>query len=118
MNTNAIRVILPYRFGDTWVFDDPGVGLIREPFVAGIPTMIDDLVRDIPNADQGFRLTFSDVPFPGYQREVRWVREEAGGNWYQTVDEAVLQGWLCPALFRYFSQAPKRLFVRADAIRE
>jgi hypothetical protein len=40
------------------VFDDPAVGLKAEPFVSGIPEMIDALVQDIPQADRGFRLLF------------------------------------------------------------
>ena len=46
--TNAITIIEPYWFHDTWVFDDDSVGLDKEPFVAGIPEMIDELVKDIP----------------------------------------------------------------------
>ena len=38
---NALLVIQPYRSHGTWVFDDPAVGLVREPFVSGIPQMID-----------------------------------------------------------------------------
>ena len=42
-----------------WVFDDPSVGLAREPFVSGIDEMIDGLVENIPDAASGFRLIFS-----------------------------------------------------------
>ena len=49
---NSIRVILPYKYHGSWVFDDPAVGLHREPFIAGIDTMIDQLVADIPDAEQ------------------------------------------------------------------
>ena len=38
---NAMLVIFPYRYEGTWVFDDERVGLEREPFVSGIPEMID-----------------------------------------------------------------------------
>jgi hypothetical protein len=48
--SNAIMVIFPYRYHHTWVFDDERVGLVKEPFVSGIPEMIDRLVQDIPNA--------------------------------------------------------------------
>lgn len=41
---NSILIIAPYRYEGTWVFDDPNVGLVREPFVAGVPEMIDHLV--------------------------------------------------------------------------
>jgi hypothetical protein len=82
----------------------------------GIPEMIDDLVRDIPNARQGFRLLFSTPEFPGYQLRVECVREEMEGNWYRS-DEPPMEGWLCPALFRYFDEAPRELYVRAEPIR-
>jgi prepilin-type N-terminal cleavage/methylation domain-containing protein len=38
---NSIFVIKPYKWECMWVFDDPVVGLVREPFVAGADTMID-----------------------------------------------------------------------------
>lgn len=111
--TEATRVIEPYWNGGTWVFDDPAVGLDREPFVSGVPEIIDRLVRDIPAARTGFRLTFSESRFPGCQMELSWLRAEGGGNVYRLADPR-MDGWLCPALFRYFDEAPKRLFVRAD----
>jgi hypothetical protein len=74
------------------VFDDPRVGLVREPFVAGIPAMMDKLVREITNAENGFRLLFSATPFPGYITKLVWQREEAGGNWYFSQDYEA-EGW-------------------------
>ena len=56
-------VIFPYRHHGTWVFDDEQVGLVQEPFVSGIPEMVDVLVKNIPNVDEGFRLIFSATPF-------------------------------------------------------
>ena len=73
---NAIHVIVPYRHASTWVFDDPRVGLSQEPFVSGIPEMIDSIVANIPNAEKGFRLLFASAPFPGYQVKLEKVREE------------------------------------------
>ena|SRR5688572_17307202 len=110
---NSIMVIAPYWYQGTWVFDDDRVGLTREPFVAGIPEMINLLVKDIPKAREGFRLTFSASPFPGYQKKFDWVREEFGGNYYRMQDSD-MQGWLCPALFHYFEEAPPTLYARAD----
>ena len=110
---NSIMVIAPYRFNGTWVFDDPRAGLVREPFVGGIPELIDTLVADIPNADKGFRLTFSAREFPGYQRKLTWVRGDSSGNWYR-LDGTSKEGWLCPALFKYYREAPKELYVKAD----
>ena len=67
---NQIMVIAPYWLDDagTWVFDDEAKDLTQEPFVQGIPQMIDGLVAEIPNAGTGFRLLFSASPFPGYQK--------------------------------------------------
>jgi hypothetical protein len=110
---NKIFLICPYRYHGTWVFDDPHVGLVREPFVAGIPEMIDRLVKDIPDAEKGFRLLFSATPFPGNTIKVVWRRAEAGGNWYYC-SEYDSEGWLCPALFKYFKEAPKELYVKAE----
>jgi hypothetical protein len=111
---NAIRILMPYRYGGQWVFDDEAVGLVREPFVAGIDTMIDEMVKDIPNADTGFRLLFSPTPFPGYTIKLEWARAEYGGNWYMA-PQLGMEGWLCPALFRYFKHAPKELYGRVEA---
>ena len=115
---NQIQVIVPYwsESAQTWVFDDSRVGLTQEPFVSGIPEMIDDLVREIPNARKGFRMLFSREPFPGYDRRIAWLREEMGGNWYRS-DEPPMEGWLCPALFHYFDKPPREIFVKAEGLR-
>ena len=113
---NAIMVIQPYWYSGTWVFDDPATGLVREPFVSGVPEMIDAMVTDIPDARKGFRLLFSSSPFPGYQKAFTRVREEFGGNWY-ACDNPSMEGWLCPALFKYFEEAPDQLYARAEALR-
>ncbi|MBD2182361.1 DUF6717 family protein [Aerosakkonema funiforme] len=113
--SNAMMVIFPYRYEYTWVFDDDRVGLIREPFVSGIPQMIDLLVQNIPNADKGFKLLFSENPFPGYQAELVFVKQEYGGNWYRWQDKN-MEGWLCPALFKYFNQTPNKIYCKAEKI--
>jgi len=112
---NSMLVIEPYRLSGTWVFDDPSVGLVREPFVSGIPEMIDILVSDIPDADKGFRLIFSAKPFPGYAMKLAWRREEKGGNWYYC-EKSKKEGWLCPALFKYFKTAPKEIYAKGEKL--
>ena len=118
--TNSQIVIAPYWWQGTWVFDDPDVGLRREPFVDGAPEIIDHVVElagiDLAAARRdGIRLRFSANPFPGFHKEALRVREECGGNWYRT-EEPALEGWLCPALFHYFERAPERLYVKAEAL--
>ena len=114
---NALMVIQPYWSSGTWVFDDPAAGLVREPFVAGVPEMIDRLVENIPNARLGFRLLFSAAPFPGYQTEFERDRADVGGTWYHTIPpQPPMEGWLCPALFKYFENAPQRIYVKAEPL--
>ena len=112
-STNAIMVIAPYWYNGTWVFDDPDAGLKREPFVAGVPEMIDVLVKDIPDSKDGFRLTFAANPFPGFQKKLTWLRGDSGGNYYK-LDDPPLEGWICPAMFRYYKTAPPALYVKAE----
>ncbi|QDU57799.1 DUF6717 family protein [Aeoliella mucimassa] len=112
---NAIMVIAPYRYNGTWVFDDSRAGLVREPFVAGVPEMIDALVADIPDANKGFRLTFSAKPFPDYQKKLTWLRGDMEGNFYR-LDDPPMEGWICPAMFHYYDKAPPELYVKADPL--
>jgi len=112
--SNSVMVIAPYRYAGTWVFDDDSRGLTREAFVSGIPELIDKIVADIPNADKGFRLTFSAREFPGYEEKLVWKRGDESGNWYYS-EKFKSEGWLCPALFKYFKHAPKEIYIKADA---
>lgn len=114
---NSILTLRPYWHNGTWVFDDARVNLVKEPFVAGIPEMISYISKDIPNAKKGFRLLFSAKPFPGYQLKVKWIREANGGNWYYS-EELKKEGWLCPALFKYYKAAPKEIYGKAEPIDE
>ena len=110
---NAISVLFPYKYEGMWVFDDPAVDLRREPFVSGMDEIISDVVRAVPDADKGFRLLFSTGPFPGYMIKLEWRREEYGGNWY-FCPQLKKEGWLCPALFKYFDTAPPELYAKAE----
>jgi hypothetical protein len=112
-NVNALLVIFPYKYQGTWVFDDARVGLFREPFIAGIDSMIDKATASIPNADKGFRAIFSAGAFPGADLKLQWRREESGGNWYYS-DQFKMEGWLCPALLKYFPKAPPEIYVKVE----
>ena len=113
MGGNVLFTIKPYKWEGMWVFDDERVGLDKEPFVGGADTIIDTAValKGIRNPAKGFLMVFSAGPFPGADLELEWVREEFDGNvyrWTQTGQE----GWLCPALFHYFDEAPRKLYVQ------
>ena len=110
---NSMMVLMPYRHAGTWVFDDAAVGLHREPFVSGTPEIIDEMVKDIPDAENGFRLLFSTQPFPDYTVKLVWRRGDKSGNWYYA-EQYDKEGWLCPGLFKYYAEAPKEIYAKAE----
>ena len=114
---NSIMTLKPYWHNGTWVFDDERVDLYKEPFVAGIPEIINHMTENIPDAKNGFRLLFSNEQFPGYQLKLTKTKEDGGGNWYfcETIKK---EGWLCSALYKYYSQAPESIYVKAEEIKE
>jgi hypothetical protein len=89
--------------------------LNKEPFVGGAAEIIDVIIlqKGIRNADAGFLLLFSADPFPGADLELNWVREETFGNVYSWNGR---EGWLCPALLRYFPVAPPRIYGKAKEL--
>ncbi len=114
---NQINVITPYCDNGVWVFDDPARGLTKEALVAGMPEMILAATRafGIQNPEEGFTVVFSKDTFPDAKLKLEWVRQEGGGNVYRWPD-ANIEGWLCPALFRYFSEAPKQMYIQLKEV--
>lgn len=117
---NCINEIAPYYTpAGAWVFDDASRGLLAEPFVCGVPEMIEDVLGVINRGEntfpkQAFRLQFSASPFPGFHRKLDRLREEHGGNWYVDTMSGK-EGWLCPAFFKYFDTAPDSIYIRVLA---
>ena len=108
---NAIYSIRPYRYQNESVFDDERVDLVREPFVMGIPQIIDRAVQHLPDPQNGFSVLFNDTGLSGADIILIKQDEEAGGNWY-ACEQTGLRGWLCPARYRYYPIAPERLFIK------
>jgi hypothetical protein len=109
---NQIFTIRPYQWNGIWVFDDPARGLIREALVAGVPELIQKATQlaGIINPEFGFLVLFSNAPFPGGNIQLKWVRTETfGGNTYVWEGQ---EGWLCPALFKYFDEAPETIYLQ------
>ncbi len=121
MSDRRTLTLYPYLLGGScWVFDDERTGLKEEAFVLGMTEMISRVVRSkqVPDAERGFAMTFSDRPFEGHDVVLRWLRSDGGlGNWYEgTVVGERMEGWLCPALLLYFQEAPRAIFVRCDPL--
>jgi hypothetical protein len=125
--------IYPYLYEEAcWVFDDERVRLKEEAFVLGTSEIIDRVVeaKAIPNAASGFALSFGAEPFD-YDVELNWItpaeaskaRGDQGtgipgaGNWYRgMIFGQEMVGWLCPALFLYFPEAPRRIYAKAEPL--
>lgn len=113
-HNNAMQEIYPYWNEHTWVFDDEAVGLLAEPFVLGIDQIITNALKRLgilEEAKKGFRMTFAEQAFPGFESELTFDHLEAGGAFYTEVNTHE-KGWLCPAMFLYFSSAPQYIFAR------
>lgn len=111
---NAVYAIRPYRWQNQWVFDDERVDLVQEPFVMGIPQIIDRAVAHLYQPEHGFTVYFNHTGLPGATLILKKLNEDAGGNWYQCC-ETGMKGWLCPALYKYYPTAPDILYIKIDA---
>lgn len=107
---NTLMVIHPYNDAGIWVFDDPATGLVKEPFVAGIPEIIEAIVGEA----RAFTAIFSANAFPGSRYVLTRQRPDGGGFWYRHA-ASNQEGWLCPALFRYFAEAPTEIHLDVRA---
>lgn len=119
---NALRTIFFYAtMNGGYAFDDSAVNCRGEAMVAGMPAIM-DLLQVRAGMDPGdFKCTFSDNPFPGSQIHLEWVPESkdgskstSTGNWYRVADKPEMEGWLCPALFKFFKDAPKHIYAKAE----
>ncbi len=111
---NAVYSIRPYRWQNMWVFDDERVGLVKEPFVMGIPEMINNAVAHLATPELGFTLLFNNTGLPTADVILHKLNPDSGGTWYKQ-EGTEMKGWLCPALFKYYPDAPEKLYIKIMA---
>lgn len=109
---NSILTLHITKPNNLWVFDDEAVGLKNEPFVCGMNEIIDIIVSEFENPEKGIDLIFSAKEFPNHAGKLDWQKEDCGGNWY-VWGKNTMSGWLCPALYKYFKEAPKEIYFKA-----
>jgi hypothetical protein len=115
-----MMTITVYRDSESghWVFDDEARGLKREPLVRGTDRILDEIrlrMSTGPGVPESLVLVFSGQAFPGSRFSFHRRQYEAGGCWYEWMEEG-MRGWLCPALFRYFDEAPDILHLSATPL--
>ena len=108
--------IFPYDHHGMLVFDDVSVELVKEPFVEGTPEILYALCKQVgvQNPQKGFSLKFSEGEFDGFQAVAEKVALENGGCTYKLGEAS---GWLCPMLYKYFNEAPDRIFFKVASLR-
>lgn len=106
---NQINVIYPYRTKHGWAFDDRDVDLQREPFVAGIPEIIDSIVGD----RRDFTALISAEPIPDYSGHLVKNKKSKTVGWYELQGTGRM-GWLCPATLRYFKDYPDDIYFKIE----
>ena len=114
---NTINVINPYKWNGMWVFDDPAKELDKEPLVSGADTMMDILAGEKDSAV----VVFSETPFPDHQFHIDWTapgnplapKSRDCGDWYIAPEFQDHRMWLCPALLKYFENAPERIYIKS-----
>lgn len=120
INTGKPITIHPYYTPkDGWVFDDPRTGLVKEGLVQGIDTMLDTMatMRELDRR-KGFDITFSSTKIPKYDIRLTKMHEiEGNGKLNGTMyycQEFETEGWLCPALYLYFAEAPADIYIKVQ----
>tara|TARA_R110002020_G_scaffold84466_1_gene209204 strand:- start:427 stop:882 length:456 start_codon:yes stop_codon:yes gene_type:complete len=120
---NSIYTMRVYRHESAWVFDNPAVGLLKEPFVAGADEIFDEIahVRAVDPSRARIDILFSDAQFPGWQILAEHLGPSMGGDDYQVISSEfetldTHEFWLCPALLKYFADAPDKIFMKVTNV--
>ena len=107
---NSLYIIQPYRDLGTWLFDDESRNIIREPFVLGVPQMIDMYLEQKGIQANKFTLIFSNKDIPNADAKLIKERDLNEGAWYSLVGTDK-EGWICPAILKYYETAPDKLSI-------
>ena len=101
-----------YNRNGTWFFDDAEKDVHEEPFVEGSSEIISEFQAQLGYSGDRLTLTFSDAPYDGHEHVLEWKDSREERTWNQYYCENLnMFGWLCPVLLKYFTKAPKKLFV-------
>jgi hypothetical protein len=119
---NSMLALQLYRDAGTWCFTDESRNLTNEPFVLGIPAIIDKVIQDNEIDPHNPTVIFSENEFPQCQGYLAYEIFEQGGVWYSLQElhkpykhpGGTLRGWLCPATLKFFPCHPKRIYFKLE----
>jgi hypothetical protein len=110
---NSLFVIKPYFDNDSqaWVFDDKERGLHKEALVLGADILCEALYEKYGD----FSASFSANYIPDSDIVLHRITEPSKerGTWYQE-ETTHQEAWLCPALFKFFDEAPDSIYLRVN----
>lgn len=106
---NTVNILYPTRSKwGVWSFDDDDLGIVGEPFVGSINTMIDMFAQGKEQAV----VYISHSPIPESSLSLT-QRLELGTGMYQ-LDGTEIVGWLCPCTLNYFEDYPEKIYARIN----
>ena len=82
-----------------------------QAFAQGTPNSLSGLYLDNQPIDDTRIIEL----FAGDTLKLEWRRSEYGGNYYYS-PKYEMEGWLCPALFKYYKEAPQEIYIRGEPI--
>jgi hypothetical protein len=106
---NIANVLHPYRtkYG-IWQFDDEELGIVGEPFVGAINTMIDMYA----NGREQITVYISSSPI--YEQTLSLTRVEGEQTGIYQLDGTEIVGWLCPCLLNFFPDYIKHIYAKIN----
>ena len=106
---NTVNILYPYRTScGVWCFDDKDLGIVAEPFVGAINTMIDMFTQGATQAV--FYISHSPI----HEHTLSLTqRPELGTGMYQ-LDGTEIIGWLCPCTLNYFADYPEKIYAKIE----
>ena len=136
-----IQTLYPYWSKElrTWCFDDDKKNIVAEPFLWGMPEIIDtcieymglDVIAMKEYGRLGMKMDFTDAPyaFVGvpdetnliYYGKLHRIGLFQQGCWYrfaEDIGERFMYGWLCSKLYEYFKSAPLFIYFKATCLIE
>jgi hypothetical protein len=113
--SNAMLCIEIYKFNGTWCFTDKDRELLHEPFVLGIPEIINKALEDqnMYEDNKNYRILFAAREFPACHGVLMRQNEEMGGAWYSCNAQT---GWLCPATLKFFDDFPESIYFKLEKL--
>ncbi|MEY5049175.1 MAG: hypothetical protein RLZZ175_2534 [Bacteroidota bacterium] len=116
MKNAPVYLIKPYRQLNTWMFDDESRNIEQEPFVVGIPEMIDTVLALKSIKAKQFSMQFSENEIINSDLVLEIDYEVSDGAWYKIHNNPEVKGWLCPVIHKYFNTVPEKIFIQINLI--